>query len=82
MISCPCFEDAVAFVAVQLGTSLGQWMKVGYNRPYAHTVGWEFKNSVEMLLWCSAAMAKTALGKSTSVYSQKIHKAEIKRLKV
>ncbi len=38
---CPCFEDAIAFVAVAMGTSLGRWagVKTGLMSPHDNPLG-------------------------------------------
>ncbi|EPQ29862.1 uncharacterized protein PFL1_02535 [Pseudozyma flocculosa PF-1] len=36
MEDCPCFEDAIAFVAVAMGTTLGKWFGIKFGLHLAH----------------------------------------------
>ncbi|KAH7882264.1 hypothetical protein F5I97DRAFT_1931462 [Phlebopus sp. FC_14] len=65
---CPCFEDAIAFVSVILGSSLARWHSVyiGVDGGYFNTVmpggqgdvwTWE-----ENMRWCGIAGAKVGVG--------------------
>jgi hypothetical protein len=63
---CPCFEDAIAFVAVSAGVSLGQWTLSTYElRPY-QTLGLApFVRQNDLTgtaIWFGAALAKIAVG--------------------
>jgi dihydrosphingosine 1-phosphate phosphatase len=65
---CPCFEDAIAFVSVVIGTTLGQWhaanwgfdMKSGYFA--SKTPGWEGKDLGDWLLWLGFSAMKMIVG--------------------
>lgn len=66
---CPCFEDAIAFVATSAGCCLGQWTASLYKFQILSTLGLApfSQDTVEgdfakIGIWLAAAIAKIALG--------------------
>jgi len=65
---CPCFEDAIAFIAVVMGCGLGKWhgynwgldMDTGFFQ--SRTPGWEGRNMADWSLWLTFAAAKMVVG--------------------
>lgn len=64
---CPCFEDAIAFMAVVMGESLTMWYMAqnGYDETFfVHRMpGNMFGTWAEMWGWWSTAAAKLVIGK-------------------
>lgn len=69
---CPCFEDAIAFVSVVIGTTLGQWHAVNWRFDItsgyfvSKTPGWEGKDFGDWTLWLSFSALKMVVGQSPS----------------
>lgn len=65
---CPCFEDAIAFVSVVMGTTLAQWhaanwgytIEAGYF--VSKTPGWEGKDFRDWMAWMSFSLLKMVVG--------------------
>lgn len=65
---CPCFEDAIAFVSVLMGSLLGRWHAVRYgfdqsffatSMPGSDVLGWTDRG-----IWWGAASLKMFFGMS------------------
>ena len=65
---CPCFEDAIAFMAVVMGEFLTRWYMTqhGYDHRFFKRVmaGRPFGTVPEMWTWWSIAAAKMVVGTS------------------
>jgi len=65
---CPCFEDAIAFVSVIIGTTLGKWHAANWgfdiNTGYfvSKTPGWEGKDHGDWMLWLCFSALKMVVG--------------------
>lgn len=65
---CPCFEDAIAFVSVILGTVLARWHGFNWgldenaNFFQSKTPGWEGRDLGDWSLWLSFAALKLVVG--------------------
>lgn len=67
---CPCFEDAIAFVSVVIGTTVGKWHAANWgfdiNTGYfvSKTPGWEGKDHGDWILWLCFSALKMVVGES------------------
>ena len=67
---CPCFEDAIAFVSVVIGTTVGKWHAANWgfdiNSGYfvSKTPGWEGKDHGDWILWLCFSALKMVVGES------------------
>jgi dihydrosphingosine 1-phosphate phosphatase len=63
---CPCFEDAIAFISVIMGTSLGRWhaVKYGFTDDWYRVVmpGSSFSTWADVSLWWLFAFLKMVVG--------------------
>ena len=65
---CPCFEDAIACLAVLLGVTLSRWhaARLGLDIPSgffkSRTPGWEYSTTEDIILWWSFASLKLVIG--------------------
>lgn len=65
---CPCFEDAIACLAVLLGVTISRWHAawLGLDIPSgffkSRTPGWEYSTTEDVLLWWSFASLKIIIG--------------------
>lgn len=62
---CPCFEDAIAFVAVATGIALGRWYNIHLDYRAVTTSGvfaFEKDSLSSMGIWIACAMTKLTLG--------------------
>lgn len=60
---CPCFEDAIAFLAVAAGIALGQWGSPAILFIPAHTLGSLDSTDVRSTaLWAGTALVKIVVG--------------------
>lgn len=65
---CPCFEDAIAFISVVMGTTLGWWHGLHYGIPenaYVRLMpGSAYANWADIGTWWFFAFTKLVVGKS------------------
>lgn len=64
---CPCFEDAIAFMAVVMGNFLTRWYMAGhgYDETFFHRMpGHMLGEWADMWTWWSTAAAKMVVGES------------------
>lgn len=65
---CPCFEDAIAFVSVIIGTQLGGWHSANWGVDeqsgffQSRTPGWEGRDFGDWTLWMTFAALKMIVG--------------------
>jgi len=65
---CPCFEDAIAFVSVIMGTVLGRWHAANWGLDehagffQSKTPGWEGNDMGDWSLWLAFAALKMVVG--------------------
>ncbi len=66
--NCPCFEDAIACLAVLLGVTISRWhaAQLGLDIPSgffkSRTPGWEYSTTEDVLLWWTFAILKIFTG--------------------
>lgn len=64
--NCPCFEDAIAFVSVMLGSILSRWHAAhyGFDESFYITAmpGSARETWVDIGIWCATAMIKLVVG--------------------
>jgi len=65
---CPCFEDAIACLAVLLGVTISRWhaARISLDIPSgffkSRTPGWEYSTTEDVILWWSFAFLKIVIG--------------------
>jgi hypothetical protein len=75
---CPCFEDAIAFVSVLMGSLLGRWYAVhyGFDQSFFGTtmLGSSGSGWADRSMWWSVASVKMIFGAFFMYYAKGIDK--------
>lgn len=75
--NCPCFEDAIAFVSVMLGSILSRWHAAhyGFDESFYITAmpGSARETWVDIGIWCATAMIKLVVGMSLTTIKSADH---------
>lgn len=74
---CPCFEDAIAFVSVLMGSLLGRWYAVqnGFDQTFFSTSmpGSDGSGWVDRSMWWGVASLKMVFGVSLILPTYSVH---------